>query len=158
MDVNLRGTFLCAREELRIMKAQPLDCDVYAGISAHRAQRGAIVNIASGLAFVAMPECAAYCASKAGIVALTRADALDYSHYRIRVNAVLPGIVETAMTTRSEEARATLQKEAVDSGSTPMKRWGMPEEIADACLWLCGNGASFVQGVTLPVDGGYLAV
>ncbi|KEF53907.1 uncharacterized protein A1O9_10309 [Exophiala aquamarina CBS 119918] len=152
--VNLRGLFLCARQELRIMKSQSLDSHVYPGIDASRAQRGAIVNIASGLAYVALPGCPAYCASKAGVAALTRSDAVDYALSRIRVNAVLPGIVETSMTSG---AKAELDDHAVKV-MTPLQRWGQPREIADACVFLCSSKASFVTGISMPVDGGYLAI
>ncbi|RVX73626.1 hypothetical protein B0A52_02516 [Exophiala mesophila] len=155
--INLRGVFLCAREELRIMKSQAIDSEVYPGISAARGQRGAIVNVASGLAVVALPNCPAYCASKAGVLALSKADAIDYALSKIRVNAVLPGIVETPMVTTSESTRENLDSHAVKV-MTPMKRWGQTDELADACLFLCSNNASFITGVGLPVDGGYLAM
>ncbi|KEF52251.1 uncharacterized protein A1O9_11491 [Exophiala aquamarina CBS 119918] len=155
--VNLRGIFLCAREELRIMKSQPLDSEVFPGIPALRAQRGAIVNISSGLALAAMPNSPAYCASKAGVLALTRSDALDYAAHRIRVNAVLPGTIETPMTHANEKMRRVIEAHAVNV-MTPMKRWGQAEEIADTCIFLCSNKASFIQGVSLPVDGGYTAI
>ncbi|OQV09743.1 hypothetical protein CLAIMM_13832 [Cladophialophora immunda] len=155
--VNLRGSFLCSREEIRVMKAQSLDSDVYPGIPAVRGQRGSIVNIASGLGMVAMPNTADYCAAKAGVMGLTRSDAVDYAGHRIRVNAVLPGATMTAMSHGNDEYRKAIETLAVDV-LTPMKRWGRPEEIADACLFLCSNRASFVQGVSMPVDGGYLAM
>ena len=157
MAVNLRGLFLCAREELRIMKAQPLDSEIYPGIPTLRGQRGAIVNISSGLAIAAMSNSPAYCSSKAGVLALTRSDAIDYSTHRIRVNAVLPGAIETPMTHTVEAMRKGIEAHAVDV-MTPMRRWGKPEEIADTCLFLCSNKASFIQGVSLPVDGGYTAI
>lgn len=157
MAINLRGVFLCAREELRIMKSQRLDAEVYPGIPAVRAQRGAIVHIASGLALAAMANSPAYCASKAGVLALTRSDALDYSASRIRVNSVLPGAIETPMTHTVDTTRKAVEAHAVDI-MTPMKRWGKAEEIADACIFLCSNKASFIQGVSLPVDGGYIAI
>jgi NAD(P)-dependent dehydrogenase (short-subunit alcohol dehydrogenase family) len=96
---------------------------------------------------------AAYCASKAAIIGMTRADAIDYSADGIRVNCVCPGVIETPMTTGDEEVRARLQP-AVDIA--PMKRMGKPEEVADAVLFLCSTFASFVQGHALVVDGGYI--
>lgn len=157
MAVNLRGIFLCARQELRMMKSQPLDSDIFPSIPALRGQRGAIVNISSGLALAAVPNSPAYCASKAGVLALTRSDAIDYAAHRIRVNAVLPGAIETPMTHTVEAMRKAIEAHAIDV-MTPMKRWGKPEEIADACIFLCSNKASFIQGVSLPVDGGYTAI
>ena len=157
LAINLRGVFLCAREELRIMKSQTLDTEIYSGIPAVRAQRGAIVNISSGLAIAAMANSPAYCASKAGVCALTRSDALDYSAFRIRVNSVLPGAIETPLSHASEAMRKAIEAHAVDV-MTPMKRWGKAAEIADTCLFLCSNRASFIQGVSLPVDGGYTVI
>lgn len=155
--VNLRGSFLCSREEIRTMKAQSLDADVYPGIPTLRGQRGSIVNIASGLGMVSMPNTPDYCAAKAGVMGLTRSDAVDYAAHSIRVNAILPGATMTAMSHGNEEYRKAIEGLAVNV-LTPMRRWGRPEEIADACLFLCSNRASFVQGISMPVDGGYLAM
>jgi NAD(P)-dependent dehydrogenase (short-subunit alcohol dehydrogenase family) len=95
---------------------------------------------------------AAYCASKAAIVNMTRANAIDYSDEGIRVNCVCPGVIETPMTTASE-AMAEALKPAINIA--PMKRMGKPEEVADAVLFLCSAKASFIQGHALVVDGGY---
>lgn len=95
---------------------------------------------------------AAYCASKSAIINMTRSDAIDYSQDEIRVNCVCPGVIETPMTTGSEEVTERL-KPAIDIA--PMRRMGTPEEIADAVLFLCSPQASFIQGHALVVDGGY---
>lgn len=139
-------------------------------------QRGAVVNIASQLGIVGRPNAreslpsflsllysrcvldlltstAAYCSSKAAIIAMTRSDAIDYSKDDIRVNCVCPGIIETPMTTHSEEVRERLRP-AVDIA--PMRRMGQPDEVADTVLFLCSTFASFVQGHALVVDGGYI--
>lgn len=99
-----------------------------------------------------MPNKAAYCASKAAVINMTRADAIDYSRDGIRVNCVCPGVIETPMTTGSEEV-AERMRPAVNIA--PMRRMGRPEEVADAVLFLCSNQASFIQGHALVVDGGY---
>lgn len=130
------------------MRLQSLDSNVYPGVPLARAQRGAIVNIASGLGLAALPNLSAYCASKAGVIALTRSDALDYSAFRIRVNSVLPGAVQTPLTHGDDEVRQAIETTAVNM-RTPLKRWGQMEEIADAC-------ASFIQGHALSVNGGCL--
>lgn len=155
--INYRGLWLCAREAIKIMRAQALDADAYpaANIPPHRAQRGAIVNISSGLALYAQANSPAYCGAKAGVLALTRSDSIDYVSDKIRVNAVLPGIVETPMTNPNPEVRAWL--EAVPVQKTPMKRFGRPEEIADVVVFLAGNRASFVTGAGWCVDGGFIA-
>ncbi|KAF7535218.1 hypothetical protein G7054_g5552 [Neopestalotiopsis clavispora] len=143
-NVNYRGTWLSSRAALAAMLAQePL---------APGKTRGAVVNIASQLGIVARPGAAAYCASKAAIVNMTRSDAIDYSPDGIRVNCVCPGVIETPMTTSSAEMVERLRP-AIDIA--PMRRMGTPEEVAHAVLFLCSPEASFVQGHALVVDGGY---
>ncbi|RAK80907.1 SDR family NAD(P)-dependent oxidoreductase [Aspergillus fijiensis CBS 313.89] len=154
-NINYRGSWLCSRAELRQMIAQdPLPGqDDPAAAAAREGPRGAVVNIASQLGIVGRPGAPAYCASKAAIIAMTRSDAIDYAQEGIRVNCVCPGVIETPMTTTSEEVRERLRP-AVDIA--PMKRMGKPEEVADAVLFLCSTFASFVQGHALVVDGGYI--
>ena len=96
---------------------------------------------------------AAYCASKAAIINMTRANAIDYSGDGIRVNCVCPGVIETPMTTSSPEIVEAL-KPAINIA--PMQRMGTPDEVADAVLFLCSSQASFIQGHALVVDGGYI--
>ncbi|KAF7587985.1 hypothetical protein BBP40_006462 [Aspergillus hancockii] len=149
-NVNYRGCWLTSRAELRQMiKQEPLPSHD----SSRPPQRGAVVNIASQLGIVGRPSAPAYCSSKAAIIAMTRSDAIDYSKDDVRVNCVCPGVIETPMTTYSEEVRERL-KPAVDIA--PMKRMGKPEEVADTVLFLCSTFASFVQGHALTVDGGYV--
>jgi NAD(P)-dependent dehydrogenase (short-subunit alcohol dehydrogenase family) len=154
-QIAYRGLWLCSREALKAMKQQKLDCEEYsdAAISEVRAQRGAIVNISSQLAKGWQENVPAYIAAKAAVVALTRCDALDYVGHRIRVNCVLPGIVETPMTTSNADMRAYMVAGPVTK--TPMKRFGRPEEIADTCVFLAGNRSSFTTGAEFSIDGGY---
>ena len=84
---------------------------------------------------------------------MTRCDAIDYSKDNIRVNCVCPGVIETPMTTSSQEVRERLAPSVLVA---PMGRMGKPEEIADAALFLCSSRASFVQGHAMVVDGGYI--
>ncbi|KAF7553161.1 hypothetical protein G7Z17_g3824 [Cylindrodendrum hubeiense] len=143
--VNYRGSWLCSRAALaQMLKQEPLE--------EHPEQRGAVVNIASQLGIVARPGAAPYCASKAAIINMTRADAIDYSADGIRINCVCPGVIETPLTTGSEEVTQRL-KPAVDIA--PMRRMGRPDEVANAVLFLCSSQASFIQGHALVVDGGY---
>lgn len=95
---------------------------------------------------------APYCASKAAVIQMTKCDAIDYSEDSIRVNCVCPGVIETPMTTSSEELIERL-KPAINIA--PMRRMGKPDEIAKAALFLCSSDASFIQGHALVVDGGY---
>ena len=113
---------------------------------------GAIVNTASTAGLVGLPTSSAYVAAKHGVVGLTKTAAIEYATANIRVNAVCPGYIETDMTKevmarRGEQIMAT----------TPARRMGKPEEIAEMVCWLCSDRASYVTGVTYNVDGGFIA-
>ena len=117
------------------------------------AQRGgAIVNIASMLSFFGSGAAPAYSASKGGIAQLTKSLAIAWAPDGIRVNAVAPGWIETALTgpLREDPARS-----AAIVARTPLGRWGRPEDVGGAVVFLCSEAAAFVTGVVLPVDGGY---
>jgi NAD(P)-dependent dehydrogenase (short-subunit alcohol dehydrogenase family) len=96
------------------------------------------------------PELAVYSATKAAIIALTRSDAIDYSEYKIRINCVCPGLIDTPMTTAMGDPAA--MQWVVDS--TPLKRMGKPNEIADCCVFLSSTRASWIQGQSIVADGG----
>jgi NAD(P)-dependent dehydrogenase (short-subunit alcohol dehydrogenase family) len=113
---------------------------------------GAIVNLASVLAFVGSGTSFAYHAAKGAVVAMTRAAAVELAPHGIRVNAVCPGMVHTPMTARLPEAWLTQF-----TADTPMGRTGTPDEVAQAVAFLAGDRASFITGTTLVVDGGYTA-
>lgn len=136
MAVNLRGTFLCSRAAATRMRTQ--------------GRGGRIVNITSGAAFVPTPQSAAYAASKAGIVAFTRVLALEVAPDRVTVNAVAPGLTDTAQP-RSFYSDADL---AAFATRIPAGRLGEPEDIVATVVLLCGDGAAYITGQTLHVNGG----
>jgi len=137
VNTDLRGVFLCLKHEIPLMLKQG---------------GGAIVNTSSGAGIKGFRSEAAYVAAKHGVVGLTKAAALDYAQSNIRINAVPPGIIDTAMMQRFSGGTPEGYK-AVTS-QEPVGRMGQPEEIAAAVLWLCSDAASFVTGHTMVVDGG----
>jgi NAD(P)-dependent dehydrogenase (short-subunit alcohol dehydrogenase family) len=141
LDVNLKGPFLMTRAAVPVMLS---------------AGGGAIVNIASISALVTLPEHAAYCAAKGGLVQLTRQAALEYATDGIRVNAVAPGTVDTPLVQRFLATAADAASVMADlEAGHPMGRIGTGREIADAVLFLASDEASFVTGACLVADGGY---
>lgn len=116
---------------------------------------GALVNTSAAGGLVGLPGISAYAASKHGIIGVTRAAALEYAPLGIRINAVCPGGVDTSMAERMTARDPRFVELATQHH--PMKRLGMAQEIANAAVWLCSDEASFVTGVALPVDGGYVA-
>jgi NAD(P)-dependent dehydrogenase (short-subunit alcohol dehydrogenase family) len=137
---NLTGVWLCMKYEIPQMLKQG---------------GGAIVNTASAAGLEGIVGLSAYCSSKHGVVALTKAGAKDYAKTGIRVNAVCPGPIDTPMLERIADVSAATIQNAGDS--TPMGRNGKPEEVARVAVWLCSDAASYVTGVAMPVDGGFVA-
>jgi NAD(P)-dependent dehydrogenase (short-subunit alcohol dehydrogenase family) len=140
IDVNLTGTFLCAKAAAQIMMTQG---------------SGKIINTASVLGGVGAHHLAAYCASKGGVIALTRALAADWARYNIQVNAVAPGYFETPIIAGLKENRR-LADEILHR--VPQHRFAQPLELVGAYVFLASDESSFVNGETLYVDGGYHAV
>lgn len=137
INTNLRGAWLCMKHELNVMLKQG---------------GGVIVNTASILGMTGEYGLAGYCASKHGILGLTKTAALEYAHKNIRVNAVCPGPILTEML-EAPMARIPRMKEML-LAKTPMKRTAAPEEIAGAVLWLCSDESAFMTGKELVVAGG----
>lgn len=139
LDVNLVGTMRCAQ----------------ALHSALQARRGRVINIASMYAHFGSPQNPAYGSSKAGVAQLTKSLAAAWAADGIRVNAIAPGFIVT-----EQSARARRDPDFVDAVErrTPMARWGTPEDIVGAALFLASDAAAFVTGICMPVDGGYSVV
>lgn len=120
-----------------------------------KAGKGAIVNLASELAFVAQPGFTAYCASKGAVVAFTRALALELAPHGVRVNALCPGPIDTPMLRAEMETESDPVAAMNDAvGTIPLGRLGRPEEIAGVALFMVGSSPSFMQGSMIMVDGG----
>ena len=134
MAVNLDGVFLSMKAQIPALMDQG---------------GGAIVNVGSTASFGGVETMPAYTASKHALLGLTRAAALDYAPFNIRINAICPGSFRTPMSERLFGPDMTAMAEA-----TPMKRLGSLEEIAAAILFLCSDAASFITGAALPVEGG----
>lgn len=115
---------------------------------------GAIVNTASAVGLVGLPFTPAYAASKAGVANLTRVAALEWARSGIRINAVCPGMTDTAFGQETLDMKPALEAMVAQE---PLGRLARPEEIAEAVVWLCSDAASYVTGLVMPVDGGYTA-
>lgn len=139
MDVNLNGTFNVT----------------HAWLSALKATKGTIVNVGSIASFVGVADTLGYSPSKGGVKMFTQALARELASSEVRVNAIAPGVIETPMT---EATRNDPQRLSGFLGRTPLARVGVPEELVGPVVFLASSMSSYVNGVTLPVDGGFLAV
>ena len=141
LDTNLKGMFLVSKFALpHLIKKK----------------KGSIINIASQLGLVGLERCSAYCASKGGVIMLTKAMAVEYGAYGIRVNCICPGAIETPMMERELELEKNPEEAKKHFVSLhPIGRLGKPEEIAEAALFLASDRSSFITGSALVVDGGF---
>ena len=140
--VNLTSIFLSMKYELAAMLAQ--------------GRGGAIVNVASTSSYRPQPRQPAYTASKFGVLGITKQAAIDYAGDGIRINAICPGPIDTPMLRSAIARRGGTEADTIQRLSL-IGRFGQPDEIAKAALWLCSDDASFTVGHALAVDGGYLA-
>ncbi|MGC2765375.1 MAG: SDR family oxidoreductase, partial [Candidatus Acidiferrum sp.] len=143
IETNLKGPFLFSRAVLPAFR---------------RSGGGSIVNIGSVLGLVAMRDRAAYCASKGGLVLLTKAMALDHAHEKIRVNCICPAIVETELVKglfdQSEQGRMARDARI---GTLPLGRFGQPQDVGELAVFLASDESSWITGTAIPVDGGLSA-
>lgn len=140
LDVNLNGVFFGLRAEIPQMLKQG---------------GGSIINTASALGQVALPHQSAYVASKFGVVGLTKAAALEYSARGVRVNAVLPGVIQSPMVEQATAEDPVILEALLRDH--PIGRLGDGRDVAEAVAWLGSDFTPFITGATLAIDGGYLA-
>ena len=143
LDVNLKGYFLCAQAAAKEMIKK---------------KSGIIINIASvemGQVGNGMPNIVDYCASKGGVVAMTEALTVELAPYNIRVNAISPGAIETPMSEAAKENPQLLEQVLA---KIPMRRMGKPEEVSNLVLFLASDESSYINGSTIVIDGGWMAV
>ena len=138
LEVNVMGTFL----------------PTYAWLDALKETKGVIINVGSIASTTGIPNVVGYSPSKGAVKMMTQTLAVELAKDGIRVNAIAPGVIETPMTSYTREAPERLQKFML---RTPMARVGQPEELVGPVIFLASNMATYVTGVTLPIDGGYLA-
>lgn len=141
LKINLTGVFNCTQAEISIMIDQNKPCS--------------IVNTASIAGLVAIPGAVGYNSAKHGVIGLTKTLALELAAKNIRVNAVCPGFTESPMLTRVAGASEKIREQLFNA--IPMKRTAKPEEIGNAVAWLLSEESSYVTGIALPVDGGWMA-
>jgi NAD(P)-dependent dehydrogenase (short-subunit alcohol dehydrogenase family) len=140
LAINLGGVFRCMKHEIPLMLERG---------------GGAIVNSSSGAGVKGFAGQGAYSAAKHGVIGLTKAAALDYAQFNVRVNAVCPGIIQTEMMQRFTGGSAECEARVI--AQEPIGRMGRPEEIAAAVVWLCSEQASFLVGHAMVVDSGQTA-
>ena len=140
IDINLKGVWLCLKYEIQHMR---------------KSGGGAIVNTSSVSGLSGSRGVSAYVASKHGIVGITKAAALEYARDNVRVNAICPSTIDTSMIARFTGGDNRIKAQFAEG--EPIGRLGTPEEVANAVIWLCSEGSSFITGATLAVDGGRLA-
>jgi len=140
ININLKGVWLCLKHELKQMNKQ---------------KNGSIVNCSSIAGKVGFAMASAYVASKHGVIGLTEAASLEFANSGIRINSICPGVIRTPMVDRFLREHPTELEQL--RAKEPMGRFGTPEEVADAVLWLCSDSSSYITGHALIVDGGWTA-
>jgi len=140
LSINLTSVFLCLKYQLPVMQRQG---------------KGAIVNVASGAGLIAVPGLSPYCASKHGVLGLTKTAAVENARTGVRVNAICPGTIDTPMLRAAMARDPKLEKMIL--AATPSGRFGAAEEVGEGAVWLCSDRASFVSGEAMLIDGATVA-
>jgi NAD(P)-dependent dehydrogenase (short-subunit alcohol dehydrogenase family) len=140
IDINLKGVWLCMKYEIQQMLKQ--------------GKGGAIVNMSSIAGLMGSAGAATYCASKHGVMGLTKSGALETARAGIRINAICPGVIETPM---GERLFGEPEMRKYATSLHPLGRFGTPMEVAEAVVWMCSEHASFMTGQWIVLDGGFLA-
>ena len=139
LSINLFGLFYCCKYGIPLMR---------------KAGGGAIVNTASSAGVIGIPECDAYTATKGATVSMTRSMAVEYGPENIRVNCIAPAAIRTEMVKESNLNDPKFDEQAFLTKGTPLRRWGLPEEIAKTALFLASDDGSYINGAILVADGG----
>ncbi|MEG1513817.1 MAG: SDR family NAD(P)-dependent oxidoreductase [Clostridia bacterium] len=137
--INLFGLVYCAKYAVPLMKKRG---------------GGSIINTASSAGVIGIPKCDAYTAAKGGTISLTRSMAVEFGPFNIRTNCIAPAAIRTPMVAESNLNDPEFDEQAFLAGGTPLRRWGKPEEIARAALFLASEDASYLNGAILVADGG----
>ncbi len=141
ISINLRGVFLCMKHQLKHMAG---------------AGGGAIVNMSSVMGLIGSAQIVQYAASKHGVLGITKSAAAEYANQNIRVNAICPGPVETRMVREVMETTPEILEPLIEN--VPAKRMAAPSEIGELAAWLCGPNSAYINGTSVPIDGGYVAI
>ncbi len=139
LSINLNGLFYCCKCGIPLMR---------------KAGGGTIINTSSSAGVIGIPECGAYTATKGATVSLTREMAVDYGPENIRVNCIAPAAIRTEMVKESNLNDPKFDENHFLTKGTPLRRWGLPEEVAKAALFLASDDSSYINGVILVADGG----
>jgi len=139
VKINLFGLAYCSKYAIPLLKKR---------------HGGSIINTSSSAGIIGIPKCDAYTAAKGGTIALTRSMAVEYGPYNIRVNCIAPAAIRTPMVAESNLNDPEFDEQAFLNKGTPLRRWGLPEEIANIALFLASDEGSYLNGSIIVADGG----
>ena len=156
LNVNTRGVLLCMQEEIKVMQKQMPQTTP--GVThPQRAQRGAIINIASVTGLAAIQNILPYNVSKHAVIGLTKTAALDHGYQQIRINCVCPGMADTPLVKSRKALESSNKASTWSTDGNVFQRLALPEEIADVCLFLSSCRSSYMTGEAVVIDGGHMS-